>query len=182
MASVLATTTDLEDMWRPLQPAETARAARLLAKASSLLRQKLPYLDARIARFAVDPTDQGGLDPVTVSTVVATMVKRFLSNVEGVAAETAGPFGVTYAIRGEKDVRGEMSVSASDLEALAPYRSKKSRIGSIKTRPHLAPWPYGDVGGPSGGSSVGDSWLLETGTDGPGGEYPIRSIPYSGDS
>jgi hypothetical protein len=182
MASVLATTADLEDMWRPLQAAETARAGRLLVKASSLLRQKMPYLDARIARFVVDPTDQGGLDPVTVSIVVATMVKRFLSNVEGVAAETAGPFGVTYAIRGEKDVRGEMAVSASDLEALSPYRSKKSRVGSIKTRPHLAPWPYGDLGGPGAGSSAGDSWLAEIGTGLPGSEFPIRSIPYSGDS
>lgn len=180
--TVLATTADLEDMWRPLASSEYQRASRLLTKASSLLRQKLPAVDARMARFAVDPTDLGGLDPSAVATVVATIVKRFLSNIQGVASEGAGPYHVSYAIRGEKDIRGEMQVSQGDLDALAPHRSKVSQIGSIKTRPRLAPWPYGDIGGPSGGSSIGDSWLLVAGSDGPSSEFPISSIPYAGDS
>lgn len=167
-------------MWRPLQTAEIARAVRLLAKASSLLRQRSPYIDARMSRFAVDPTDQGGLDPVTVATVVATMVKRFLSNVEGIVTQTTGPYGVSYAIRGEKDIRGALQVTAADLDALRPFQSRKSRIGSIKTSPSLAPWPHGRIGGPPGSASATDLWLLEL-NDGPySAELPVRGRPYGG--
>jgi len=178
----LAFPSDLEDMWRPLSPAETVRAAALLEKSSALLRQALPALDVRIARFQADPSDLGGLDPVTVATVVATMTKRFLSNVQGVASEGVGPYNVTYAIRGEKDVRGELQVTQVDLDALKPYRSKKSRVGSIKTRPSLAPWPFGRLGVANGSASVGDSWLAEMGTDGPSAEFPIFGISHPADS
>jgi hypothetical protein len=184
--NALATTNDLEDMWRPLTSSEIPRAVRLINKASSLLRQKAPYVDARMARFTADSTDLGGLDPTTVSMVVATMVKRFLSNVDGIVteAEAAGPFNHsrTYAIRGEKDVRGELQVTASDLEALAPHTSKRSALGSIRTRPHLARWPYGDVGGPPASTGTADLWLAEIGRDLGTGEFPVYGSNHPADS
>lgn len=174
---------DLEDMWRPLSPDENTRAYNLIEKASALLRQALPSVDDRIAAFQADARDPAGLDPVAVSMVVATMVKRFLSNVQGVASEGVGPYHVAYAIRGEKDVRGELQVTQTDLDSLKPHSSKRSKFGSIKTSPAMAPWPFGRLGVASGVTdSVGDSWLLENGTDGPSGEFPIYGIPYAGDS
>jgi hypothetical protein len=170
-------------MWRPLSPDENGRAYGLLEKASALLRQALPSVDDRIAAFAVDPRDPVGLDPVTVSMVVATMVKRFLSNVQGVASEGVGPYHVAYAIRGEKDVRGELQVTQTDLDALKPYSSKKSKLGSIRTSPAMAPWPFGRLGvAGAAAAEIGDSWLVENGTDGPSSEFPIYGIPYAGDS
>lgn len=182
MISSLALVIDLEDMWRPLSEPETARAGSLLEKASALLRQAQPAVDARIARFEVDPTDLGALDPLTVATVVATMVKRYLSNIQGVASEGVGPYHVSYAIRGEKDVRGELQVTQSDLDALKPSSPVKSKLGSFKVRPSLAPWPFGRLGVAGAANSVGDSWLVENGTDFPSSEFPIVGIPYAGDS
>lgn len=162
VATPLASPDDVADLWRTLTPDEELRVGRLITKASAMLRQRLPWVDARIARFATDPTDPGGLDPETVSAVVATIVKRFLSNVQGVASEGIGPYSVTYAIRGEKDVRGEMYVTDGDLDKLKVPSKTATRIGTIKAHPRLAPWPFGDVGSPSlsGGSSM-DLWLLD---------------------
>ena len=155
----LADADDLADLWRPLTPAEQLRVTQLIVKASAMLRQRLPWVDARIARFQADSTDPGGLDPVTVATVVATVVKRFLSNVQGVASEGIGPYSVTYAIRGEKDVRGEMYVTDGDLDKLKVASKGVPRVGSVKVRPRMAPWPYGDMGAPDSEGASADVWL-----------------------
>lgn len=143
MASSLATAQDVEDVWRPLAPDEIDRVNRLCFKASALLRQRVPWIDSRISRFAVNPSDEGGVDPVTAATVVATMVKRFLSNPDGASSvsETTGPYSraTSYALRGEKDVRGELLVTDADIEALAPPSLRQTRAGTIRVRPLLAP-------------------------------------------
>lgn len=157
MASTpLAETSDLEDMWRPLDTSEVQRAENLLAKASALLRQVQPNVDARIAAFQEDPTDPIGVDPVLVATVVATIVKRFISNVEGATSQSIGPLSMSYALRGDKDVRGELQVTSGDLQKLQMYRPK-SRIGSIRVRPSMA--------APIGGSLAyyGSTAILATG-------------------
>lgn len=155
-AAALATTDDLAVMWRPLDPSEIDRANSLLLRASALLRQAAPHVDARIAAFGKDATDPTGLDPLTVATTVATIVKRFISNVEGVASQSAGPFSVSYALRGDKDVRGELQVTASDLQNLQMYRPK-SRLGSIRVRPTMAA-PVG-----AGLAAYGSTAILATG-------------------
>lgn len=173
--SALAVADDLEDMWRPLTDDEKPRIARLLVKASALLRQAAPHVDARVAQFYEDPTVVGALDPVTVATVVATIVKRFISNVEGVASETVGPYHVAYALRQEKDIRGELQITENDLKALRPYQPKAA-IGSIRVRPALAPWPFGRIGGFGGGFlSPGqvDGLLIEEGFDTGVVEVPV---------
>jgi hypothetical protein len=141
----LAQPSDLEDMWRPLADSEMLRAVRLIQKASALLRQAQPHIDNRIALFSTDPTNVAALDPTIVATVVATIVKRFIANVEGVASQTVGPYSVSYALRVEKDIRGELQVTENDLQALRAYKPTAA-IGSIRVKPSLAPWPIGDYG------------------------------------
>lgn len=145
MAAVLASVQDVVDMWRPLSPDEAARVDGLLWKASALLRQASPSVDDRLAVYAANPGDPSGLDPVVVATVVATMVKRFLSNVDGVASQSIGSATVTYSARGDTAARGELQVTQSDLDALRVHTSQAVRLGSIRVRPVLAPWPYGDL-------------------------------------
>jgi len=134
--TALAELGDLEDMWRPLSDDEKPRALNLLEKASGLLRQKTRQtIDTRIGLFTTDPTDPRAVDPQVVATVVATVVKRFLSNVDGAASttETAGPFSksTAYVLRGDKnDVRGELVVTDQDIEALAP--EVPAQVGSMK--------------------------------------------------
>lgn len=161
----LSDATTVADLWRPLTSDETDRVTRLVAMASALLRQKAPWVDDRISLFASDPTNPAGLDPDTVSAVVATIVKRFLSNVQGVVSEGVGPYSVTYAIRGEKDVRGEMYVTDGDLDKVKVPEKTGSRIGTLKTRPRMAPWPAGEMGKPGVdvGESASDLWLSDLG-------------------
>lgn len=166
MPEPLATVDDLADMWRPLLDSETDRAANLIEKASAMLRQNtppVPSLDQRIAMFDADPTSYQGLDRTVVATVVATIVKRFISNVEGVVSQTqtAGPFSQSqsYALRGDKDVRGEMQITVGDLDRLRPYPTAKSRIGSIRIRPTMQAGPFGQ----SAYGQVIDCLLLEFG-------------------
>jgi hypothetical protein len=115
----------------------------LVTKASALLRQALPWVDARIARFNVDPTDLGGLDPTVVANVVATMVKRFLVNPDGATntSETAGIFSHAkgFALRGDKDVRGELIVTETDIAALTPPTTMHPRLATMRTKALLAP-------------------------------------------
>ncbi|MGZ4588679.1 MAG: hypothetical protein ACXVX9_12860 [Mycobacteriaceae bacterium] len=144
MANPLASTDDVVDLWRPFTSTdEQARVSRLIVKASALLRQALPWVDARIARFNTDPTDLGGLDPVTVATVVATMVKRYLVNPDGATntSETAGIFSHAkgFALRGDKDVRGELIVTESDIAALTPPSMLRPRMATLRTKARLAP-------------------------------------------
>lgn len=144
-AQALATYQDLEDMWRPLADSEIDRATGLLARASAHLRNAAPSIDDRIAAFEADPTDPRGLDPTLVATICATIVKRFISNVEGVATQSVGGYSVSYALRTEKTIRGELLVTPEDLQQLFPNR-KRPRAGTIRVRPALAPRPIGRYG------------------------------------
>lgn len=178
MAAPLATTDDVADLWRPLASTEVQRITNLIVKASALLRQKVPWVDARMVLFSVDPANIGGLDPDTVANVTAGIVKRFLVNPDGTtnSSETTGPNSRSkgFALRGDKDIRGEMLVTASDVDTLTPPRLSKSRIGTIKVRPRMAPWPYGDLGNPSlagVGSGGIDSLLLMEAMSDPSWEF-----------
>lgn len=170
----LADSDDVADLWRPLTSDEIDRVTRLIAKASAMLRQRAPWVDDRIRLFQADPTNPAGLDPVTVAAVVATIVKRFVSNPQGVVSESVGPYSMTYTYRGAQDkgVRGEMYVEDSDLDKLKVPEKAGSRIGTVKTRPRMAPWPAGQVGKPYGdvGESASDLWLSDMG--GSPDEYP----------
>jgi hypothetical protein len=124
----LAETSDVADLWRPLSDAETTRVARLIVKATAQLRQNCPFdIDERIELYTTDPTAPIALDPTLVADVVATVVKRFLVNVDGVASssEGVGPYSrsATFVNRYDKsgsDVRGALQVTESDIDRLRP--------------------------------------------------------------
>lgn len=184
MTQPLATFADVQDLLPTLSSADEARVSNLLVKASALLRQRIPWIDSRVSRFQADATDLGGVDPVTVATVVATIVKRYLVNPSGATnqSETIGPWSHSqgFALRGDKDVRGELIVTDSDIANLTPARKSKSRLKTIKQKGRLAPWPYGDVGNPSlaATSSSVDSWLLTAGLSDPAAELgPFIDYP-----
>lgn len=144
MPTSLCTPDDVADMWRPLaNDDERAKVQRLIDKASGLLRQKLPAVDDRMKTFQTMPTDEAALDPSTVATVVATVVKRFLSNPDGVAhmSKALGGASVSYgyALRGDKDVRGELIVTENDLSKLAPPMAANPWLGTVRTKHNLAP-------------------------------------------
>jgi hypothetical protein len=97
MGGPLASIEDVTLMYTPLAGADQPtldQITGLIQKASAILRQRIPWVDDRIARFGIDPTDVGGLDPVLVADVVATMIKRFLVNQSGATnqSETVGPY------------------------------------------------------------------------------------------
>lgn len=147
MGTALADPSDVVDMWRPLTSAERDRVARLILKASSLLRQRMPSVDARIAAFLADPTDPQGLDEQSVATVVATIVKRFVSNTEGAASVTQslGSASLTksYAQRGVADklgdARGQLVVLDADLASLNASTPRRPFFGTATVSPRLAP-------------------------------------------
>lgn len=89
--AALATTTDVENVWRPLSAAETTVATALLRVASRVVRARYADVDDRIAA--------GSLDKQDVADVVALMVKRAMLSpaADGVEqqSQTAGPFGIS---------------------------------------------------------------------------------------
>lgn len=126
MAGPLATATDLADIWRPLTSDETTQATNLIAKASARLRQRCPFdIDERIALHGTDATDPKALDPAIVADVVANIVKRVMSNPNGVVSEseTVGPYthSSMYAGRysGAKQ-SNTLEVLDSDIDQLRP--------------------------------------------------------------
>jgi len=148
MAVALASTDDLADVWRPLTAAEIGRVSNLLDKASALLRQntpKSPSIDDRIALFESDPDDPMALDPVLVASVVATIVKRFVTNIDGAVSRSQAVDGysesVSFALRGNDDVRGELIVTESDLKALRPFQGP-----SLPRSIRVNPWPGCETG------------------------------------
>ncbi len=163
----LASTGNVADIWRPLGATEQTRVEHLIASASALLRQKLPSIDARMATFVADPTDPSGLSSEVVATVVATVVKRFLTNPLGVTTESKALGGASishgYSLRGDKDVRGELIVTAADLEKLAAPTEATSRLISFRIKSsHPAPYGVSDIDVGSylvDGDYPADTWL-----------------------
>lgn len=123
--SDLAVAADVIGMFRPLSDAETTLAESLILRASAMLRNNAPTIDARIAA--------GTLDPVLASTAVAQMVIRVLKNPNSYRQQTTGPFSVTY----DKDwACGFLTVLQADLDTIADT-SAESRppASTITVRP-----------------------------------------------
>lgn len=139
MPGPLADTSDVEAVWRPLQDTEVGQVTALIARASAKLRHAVPFdIDARIALYATDPTQPTALDPMVVADVVATIVKRFMVNIEGVASssEGVGPYSrsATFVNRYDKtgsDVRGAIQVIDSDIDQLRPAALLRPRPPSM---------------------------------------------------
>jgi hypothetical protein len=86
MAAPFATPADIAAIWRPLTAAEETTAEVLVDVASTIVRERFPTIDARLAA--------GALSPLLARQVVAGMVRRYLE-VRGPdipIEEQAGPF------------------------------------------------------------------------------------------
>jgi hypothetical protein len=172
MGGPLASIEDVTLMYTPLAGADQPtldQITGLIQKASAILRQRIPWVDDRIARFGIDPTDVGGLDPVLVADVVATMIKRFLVNQSGATnqSETVGPYSHStgFVIRGEKNiVLGELFLSDSDIDKLRGPIKLSPKIGTARMGSTLNRVVHGyydgDVWAPGMGDYIPDQgWI-----------------------
>lgn len=123
----LAGVADVWALWRTLDPVvEDPVAARLLQFASSIVRNRIPSIDGRIAN--------GTLDPMLVANVVASMVIRHMMAREG-EARTEGDQRTTIS---------QLAMTAAEVELLDLVQEGSAfRFGSIGLYPTLGyPPPF----------------------------------------
>lgn len=105
-----ATAATIEAVWRDLSPVEATRADTLARFASDIIRQAAPGIDDRIAT--------GRLSGDIAAFVCAQMVLRVMRNPSGVAAETVGPWSVTYGSTGTQ-ATGALYLAEEELSLLS---------------------------------------------------------------
>ena len=165
MLTPLAFPSDVVDVWRPLIADEETRVVNLISKASVLLRQKCPWVDARVALHTSDPTNPAGLDPSLVALVVATSVKRFLSNQSGIASEGVGGYSIAYALKTDKGFRGEIEILKEDIDKFAVPSLMEARLQTLRVKPKLAPYPDGSLTSATDETAL-DVFIPDGSTDG----------------
>lgn len=137
-----ADTSDIEDRWRTLSPAETTRATTFLDDASSILRLAVPDLDTRIA------ADSTGDLARAAKVAVVEAVLRVMRNPYGAKRiqETIGDKAYTL------DMGDERSGLFVTVEEAGPLQPSGGVVGGqalgtaiVQTRPGWAPCdPYAD--------------------------------------
>lgn len=118
-----ATSATIEEMWRDLSPTEETQADALCRYASAIIRAEVPSVDARVAA--------GTLSADLPTLVCAQMVMRVMKNPSGVAAETVGPWSVTYGSSGTQ-ATGALVLTDADL-ALLTGTLPGGRRGTVRT-------------------------------------------------
>jgi hypothetical protein len=126
--TAFATSTDLEEIWRPLDDDEEERATVLLGYVAALIRAEWPDIDDRIASYADDPRPATALDPLIPKFVSVTAVKRALiggtSGGDGVSSEmkVGGPYTqqTTY-----QNPMGNLYLTATERRQLAPGGTRR---------------------------------------------------------
>lgn len=126
--SPLAKPADVTDLLPPIGDYDTDRIERHILKASASLRQVAPFdIDERIGLFLAAIDTPIALDPLLVATVVATIVKTFMINVEGVASrtDTEGPNSTSLTLvnrydKSGSDTRGRIQATDADVQQLRP--------------------------------------------------------------
>ncbi len=132
------TVVHLESRWRPLSPAEEALATLLLADAWAVLNARVPNLDARTSAVPPEPLLTGLLIQVETA-----MVRRVMSNPDGIRQESVGQWSYT---RDQSLSSGALFVSAEELDLLLSPGQAGDAYSII---------PFGEPGY----SPVVDSWL-----------------------
>lgn len=120
--AAFASTFDLADMWRPLTPAEDVTATALLDRVSSLIRTRLPGIDARMV---ADPNLTELVRGVALDAVL-----RVLRNPDGLVQESVG--GYSYS-RASGSNAGALYVSDAEWALLLPTAGSWS--GAFTIRP-----------------------------------------------
>lgn len=110
-----ATAADLEAGWRALTVEEETRAAVLLARASRLIRSRVPSIDDKIA--------DGDIDPDLVGDICCDVVRRAMSaRTDGVLSSTNQVGGVSISERFSK-AQGHLYLTGSELALLGGRQS-----------------------------------------------------------
>lgn len=126
MAEPLVERSDVETaLVRPLTTKESPYIDNLCSQASAKLRTALPGVDARINLFTTDPTTPTGLDPEVVSVMLAEVIKRVLTNPQGLYSGTtsSGPFSSSRTFASSRSATGPVTglrITAVDLAELDP--------------------------------------------------------------
>lgn len=122
-----ATAATIATVWRDLSNEEQARADALCRYASSIIRLKVPGIDARL--------DTGTLSGDVVAFVCTAMVLRVMRNPSGVAAETVGPWSVTYGSSGTQ-ATGALFISEDELALLTgtPAGARRGYARAVHSR------------------------------------------------
>ncbi len=118
--AALATSDDVEALWRPLTEVELATIDKKLLLASALVRKHVPSVDARIA--------DGTLDAIIVKAVITNMIQRRYAGDEnsGMYRQmSSGAVSYTFAT----ETLGGMGLTASELADLLP---STSMVGTIQ--------------------------------------------------
>ena len=136
----LATVAQLEAIYRPLTDTERPVVTALLARASRILRARMPDVDARIAA--------GTLDAELVADVVSAAVLRTVRgrgiddpDRPALRAETVGPFRRDFDTS-VATASVELAFTAGELALLAPPSTGRSRASTITVRAGLPGSPY----------------------------------------
>jgi hypothetical protein len=131
-AAPYATSATIEAMWRDMTAEEETRADTLCRYASEIIRAKVPTLDARIAAGKV-AADLPAL-------ICAQMVLRVLRNPSGVAAETVGPWSVTYGSSGTQ-ATGALLLTDEDMALLTgtPVGARRGYVKAVWSHSRFAP-------------------------------------------
>lgn len=112
-----ASTTDLEDRWRPLVGQEVTNAETFLDDAWAMLLSRRPSLDADL--------DAGTVSTANAIRVVSAMVLRVMKNPEGYDSETIDDY--TYR-RNAIISTGALHVTTEELADITPGRQRRSSI------------------------------------------------------
>lgn len=111
-----ATTTDVENRWRPLTAAEVNVVDTLLGDAWSILTARRPTLEADITA--------GTVSEANVVRILANMVLRVMKNPEGKRSETIDDYSYT---RDNALSAGELHVTDAELADITPEGFKRSK-------------------------------------------------------
>jgi hypothetical protein len=133
----LATLSEYTDLFGSLSITRQAVAKALLRRASQLVRDRFPTIDATI----VAGTTPGN----SVAMAVLNMVARVLRNPSGLRSETTGPFSRTYDATASS---GYLALTSDDIALIDPSvdptaSKRRGKVATIRMQPGLAPWPIG---------------------------------------
>lgn len=124
----LAAPNEIRPLFRPLTTAEESTAASLLRRASRMVRDRFPDVDAQIAA--------GVLDGEQVGLAAIEMVLRVMRNPEGLRSETTGPFSRSYD---PVAASSRLVLTDAEVPLLTPPSAATEPAGTITVTAGLAP-------------------------------------------
>jgi hypothetical protein len=134
---------DVQAIWRSLSDEETVSASAWITEASQQVRDEVPDVggldvDERIA-LASDAANY--LNPATVRSVVARMVRRVLMNPEGARQRSQSVDDYSESVTVDSSLSsGEMFISPREMARLLGTRSSGGAAFSVDTAPVAAMW------------------------------------------